>query len=100
MNFRLSEGAQEIVFLPLMELLEDGRVRFFPTTLKYHPESDPPLELVRSRLVELRGWRTQNFLPRLSNPGFKVLEPFGDLSSGPFEPLESHALVVLAQLRY
>jgi hypothetical protein len=48
-------------------------------------------------MVELRGWRLQDLLPRLSNAGFKVLETYGDLIGGPFEPLESHDLVVLAQ---
>lgn len=99
-NFRPGEGDEEIVFLRLMELLEDGKVRFCPTTLKYHPGSDPPLELVRSRMVELRGWRLQDLLPRLSNAGFTVLETYGDLIGGPFDPLESHDLVVLAQLHH
>ncbi len=96
-NFRPGEGDEEIVFLRLMELLEDGKVRFCPTTLRYHPDSDPPLELVHSRMVDLQGWRLQDLLPRLSNAGFKVLETYGDLIGGPFEPLESHDLVVLAQ---
>jgi glycine/sarcosine N-methyltransferase len=99
-NFRPGEGDEEIVFLRLMELLEDGKVRFCPTTLKYHPECDPPLELVRSRMVELQGWRLQDLLPRLSKAGFTILETYGDLIGGPFEPLESHDLVVLAQLNH
>ena len=98
LNFRPGEGDEEIIFLRLMELLEGGKVRFCPTTLKYHPESNSPLELVRSRTVELRGWRLHDLLPRLSEAGFQVLETYGDMVGSPFDPLESHDLVVLTQL--
>jgi SAM-dependent methyltransferase len=97
LNFRPGEGDEEIVFLRLMELEQEGKVQFCPTTLSYHPEGDPPVELVRSRRVELRGWRLDDLVPRLSNAGFQVLETYGDMTGRPFEPLESHDLVVLAQ---
>jgi hypothetical protein len=74
LNFRPGEGDEEIVFLRLMELLEGGKVRFCPTTLMYHPDSDPPVELGRSRRVDLPGWRLQDLLPRLSKAGFQVVE--------------------------
>ena len=100
LNFRPGEGDEEIIFLRLMELLEEGKVLFCPTTLRYHPEGDPPVQLVRSRRVELRGWRLDDLVPRLSKAGFQVQETYGDMAGGPFEPLESHDLVVLAQLHH
>ena len=96
LNFRQEEDG-EIVFLRLMEPLEDGRVRFCPTTLKYHPHADPPVEVVRSRITELRGWKREDLIPLLENAGFSILSVHGDLIGGPYEPLTSHDLVLVAQ---
>ena len=50
------EGGSEVVFLRLMDLRPDRRLIFVPSTLRLRPEAEPPLELVRSRRVELKGW--------------------------------------------
>ncbi|MFQ5739859.1 MAG: class I SAM-dependent methyltransferase [Acidobacteriota bacterium] len=98
LNFR-PEGEGEIIFLRLMEPLEDGRVRFCPTTLRYDPHGDPPLQLVRSRIVELRGWRSRDLLPALEKAGFQLRSLYGDMRGGLFEAEVSHDLVVVAQRR-
>lgn len=95
LNFRSENGA-EIVFLRLMELLPDGMVRFCPTTLKYEPNLDPPLQLMRSRLVELRGWRRAQVIPMLESAGFRVRSLHGDMQQGDFDPDQSQDLVVVA----
>ena len=96
LNFRQEEDG-EIVFLRLMEPLEDGRVRFCPTTLKYRPQEDPPVQVVRSRITELRGWRQEDLSPLLQEAGFSILSIHGDLAGGPFEPWISQDLILVAQ---
>ena len=96
LNFRQGEDG-EIIFLRIMEPLEDGRVRFCPTTLKYNPQAEPPVEVVRSRITELRGWRQEDLIPLLQSAGFSILSIHGDLKGGPFEPWTSQDLVLVAQ---
>ena len=97
LNFRPEEAGGEAIFLRLMEPLEDDRVRFCPSTLKYDPESDPPLQVMRSRTVELKGWRQKQLLPLLESTGLRVEELHGDMEAGSFLPLQSQDLVILAR---
>ena len=96
LNFRQEEDG-EIIFVRLMELLEDGRVRFCPTTLKYNPQADPPVQVVRSRMTELRGWKRDDLIPLLQSAGFSILSIHGDMKGEPFEPETSQDLVLVAQ---
>ncbi len=98
LDFR-PDGDREIVFLRLMEHLPGGRVRFCPTTLRYHPDADPPVELVRSKAVELRGWRRAQLEPLLRAAGFEVEAEFGDMQGGAFQAHESSDLVLLSRKR-
>ncbi|MFQ5654454.1 MAG: class I SAM-dependent methyltransferase [Planctomycetota bacterium] len=98
MNFRPDpEGDGELVFLRLMEPCEDGKVIFCPTTLRYRPSCDPPVELHHSRRVELRGWRRADLKPLLRAAGFHDLVWHGCFDGMPYEPLESHDLIVIAR---
>ena len=97
LNFRPEEEGGEAIFLRLMEPLGDDRVRFCPSTLKYDPEADPPLQVMRSRTVELRGWRRKQLLPLLKGAGLQVEEIHGDMEAGSFLPLQSQDLVILAR---
>ena len=96
LNFR-QEADGEIIFVRLMELLEEDRIRFCPTTLKYNPQVDPPVQLVRTRMTELRGWRRKDLRPLLQSAGFSILSIHGDMKGGPFESGKSHDLVLVAQ---
>lgn len=87
----------EIVFLRLMEMLDDGRVLFFPTTLTLRPGTDPPVSVVRSRKVLLRGWRRGEVEAILAGAGIEPEEAFGGFDREPFDPLESHDLVLVAR---
>lgn len=98
-NFRREEKG-EIIFLRLMEPLGEGRVRFCPTTLRYDPGADPPVELVRSRTIELRGWTREELFPVLERTGFAVESVHGDMQGGLLEPHASQDLVVVARLRH
>lgn len=96
LNFRQEEDG-EIIFFRLMELLEEGKVRFCPTTLKYNPQADPPVQVVRSRMTQLRGWRRDDLIPVLQSAGFSIQAIHGDMKGGPFEPGTSHDLILVAQ---
>ena len=56
-NFRAQDDGDELVFLRLMQAEADGYVVFCPTTLRFRPDSQTPVEVVSSRRVRLRGWR-------------------------------------------
>lgn len=94
LNFRREEDG-EIIFLRLMELLEEGRIRFCPTTLKYDPQLDPPVQVVRTRMTEIRGWRRKDLTPLLESAGFSIQALHGDMKGAPFEPGTSHDLVMV-----
>ena len=96
LNFRPDESG-ELIFLRLMEVQEDGSVLFFPSTLKFRPDADPPLELLRSKRVELQGWRAGQLTELLAAAGFCELELFGDIEGGPFIEDESRDLIVVAR---
>ncbi|TNF77811.1 MAG: class I SAM-dependent methyltransferase [Acidobacteria bacterium] len=95
-NFRQDEEG-EIVFLRLMEPEEDGRVLFFPSTLRLRPGQDPPLEIVAAKEVHLRGWRYTEVESALDKGGFGEHTLLGSFDSSPFEPDESADLVVVAR---
>jgi glycine/sarcosine N-methyltransferase len=87
-----------VVFLRLLDLREGGRVLFFPTTVMFRPESaEKPVEIVRSRRVELRAWTRAELLPALAAAGLGEIETFGGMEGQPFEPLASQDLVVAAR---
>ncbi len=94
LNFRQEEDG-EVIFLRLMEFLEEGKVRFCPTTLKYNPLVDPPVQVVRSRMTQLRGWRRADLIPLLRSAGFSIPSIHGDMKGGPFEPEMSQDLVMV-----
>lgn len=96
LNF-LSDGEEEIVFLRLMELQDDGQVLFFPSTLRLVPGGDPPLEVKASKQVRLRGWRPEELEIFLQQAGFDELQRLGGFGGELFEPLESRDLILVAR---
>jgi len=95
LNFRSHDGA-ESVFLRLMELSDDGRVLFFPTTLRFDPRADPPVSVAASKRVELMGWRLAQLESALGAAGFSARRLLGAFDRRPFDPLESRDLIVIA----
>jgi SAM-dependent methyltransferase len=86
----------EIVFLRLLGWRDEGRVLFFPTTLRLRADSEEPVEVVRTRRVVLRAWTRAEVVPALERAGFAQIEMFGAMERRAFEPLASSDLVVLA----
>lgn len=87
----------ELIFLRLMELGEDGKVVFCPTTLRFTPSAEEPVEVVHTRRVELRAWRLEQLESSLSRHGFSVRATFGDMEKGTFQPSQSNDLVIVAE---
>ncbi len=95
LNFRPHEDG-ESVFLRLMEVGDDGRVLFFPTTLRFRPDADPPVSVVASKRVELRGWRRLELEAAFDAAGFPERRLYGSFDRQPFEPLESRDLIMVS----
>ncbi len=96
LNFRDDEDG-EIVFLRLMELGDDGSVVFCPTSLRFRPDRESPVEVVSSRRVPLRGWRLGELEEMLDAAGFRQREALGSFEREPYVAEESRDLVLVAR---
>ncbi|MBU1700367.1 MAG: class I SAM-dependent methyltransferase [Candidatus Eisenbacteria bacterium] len=96
LSFR-DNGDEEIVFLRLMDLKENGWVRFCPVTLSYRRSADPPVEMVRAQGVDIRGWRREDMQGFLEAAGFQITAVLGDMLGGEYVPMESMDLVMIAR---
>jgi SAM-dependent methyltransferase len=95
LNFRPGDG-YETVFLRLMTPGEDGEIFFYPTSLRLRPGHEPPLEIVASREVRLRGWTRPQLESILGAAGFDRFEALGSFDGSPYDPLESPDLILVA----
>lgn len=89
------DPSSTIVFMRTMELQPDGRVIFMPTTLRQRPDADPPIELVASQRVEIRGWRKPQIEEAFRKAGFASVDFRGSYQDAPFDPAESRDLIGL-----
>lgn len=98
LNFRgADEVGGEVVFLRLMTPRGDGRLIFTPTTLRYRPDGDPPLEVISSRNVELHAWTRPQLEQALRAAGFGAIESYGTVGNVPYVPAESSDAVIVAR---
>lgn len=99
LNFRPDEegGEGEIVFLRLLELHDDGFVTFCPTTLRFRPEAETPVEVISSRSVRLRGWRRGEVVDAFAAAGFGEQEVLGGFDRRPYDPESSPDLLLVAR---
>lgn len=91
------EDDGETVFLRLMDPQEDGTVLFYPATLRLRPGADPPVEVVHSREVRLRGWRRDEIEAVLDEASFPDRQALGGFDEAPFDPAESRDLILVAR---
>ena len=96
LNFRPHEDG-ESVFLRLMQPLDDGRVLFFPTTLRFRPDAEEPVSVAATKRVELRGWRLSELEAAFDDAGFTERRLYGSFEREPYEPMESNDLIVVAR---
>jgi hypothetical protein len=85
------------VFLRLMDPGPDGTVVFTPSTLRYRPHGDPPLEVVASRNVQLRGWKGSELAAALEHGGFPDHATYGTVGDIPYDPVQSNDCVIVAR---
>ncbi|HEX6976565.1 MAG TPA: class I SAM-dependent methyltransferase [Vicinamibacterales bacterium] len=93
LNFRPMEGEGEIVFLRLMETHPDGWVTFTPTTLRYDPHRDPPVEVTSTRSVRLYGWTWPELRAIFGGAGFSTAVAYGAFDGSPFDAAESSDII-------
>lgn len=96
-NFRKDEGEGEIVFLRLMTPHPDGTVVFTPSTLRYRPGGDPPLEVVSARNVLLKGWKRAELEDALAAAGFADRRVHGTVGDVPWDARQSPDTVIVAR---
>ena len=92
LNFRPFEDG-EIVFLRLMETHDDGWVTFTPTTLRYDPAREPPVEVTSARSIRLYGWTWPELRAIFGGAGFSTARVYGGFDSSPFDAAESNDVI-------
>lgn len=85
---------EDTVFLRLMTHHGGGRLTFTPANLRYRPGAEPPLELIASHDVPLRGWRRAEVEALLRTAGFQVREAFGTMTGDPWTAQSSDLVLV------
>jgi glycine/sarcosine N-methyltransferase len=93
----IPDEAGALVLVRLMDLRPDGHVIFTPATCRYRPEGDPPLEILSTRSVWLRGWRQPELEAIVREGGFDRVDVYGTMEGAPFDPRESGDLVLVAR---
>jgi glycine/sarcosine N-methyltransferase len=91
------DDAERVVFLRLMDPRPDGTVLFNPTTLRWRPGEEPPVEVVAGKNVVLKAWRRVELEVALETGGFRVEEVFGGMKREPWDAGTSPDTVVLAR---
>jgi SAM-dependent methyltransferase len=89
LNFRKDDDGSETVFLRLMETGDDGSVIFTPTTLRYDPRRDPPVEVTSTRSVPLKGWTWPELRAVFGEAGFSIARVYGGYDGSTFDPAVS-----------
>lgn len=84
----------EAAFVRLMTPRPDGMVSFFPTRLSLLPDRDPPVTVVTSRRVQLRGWRRAELVAALGTAGFETVEALGAFDGSAWQPSSSDLILV------
>lgn len=91
------DDAERVVFLRLMDPRPDGTVLFNPTTLRWRPGEEPPVEVVTGKNVVLKGWRRVELEAALEAAGFRIDGCFGGMKREAWDAATSSDTVVLAR---
>jgi glycine/sarcosine N-methyltransferase len=96
-NVRTDEG-DPVVFLRLMDPRPDGSVVFNPTALRWRPGGDPPVAVMASHNVLLRGYRKAELVAALADAGFGEPDLWGGMMREPWTP-DARDTVLVAERR-
>lgn len=91
------DAAERVVFLRLMDPRPDGSVVFNPTTLRWRPGEEPPVEVVTGKNVILKAWRRVELEAALAAAGFRIDDVFGGMKRETWDAATSSDTVVLAR---
>ena len=75
------------------EIRSDGTVVFTPTTLRYRPDHDPPVEVETTRSVHLKSWTWPDLRDVFLAAGFTRAEALGSFDGTPFDAGESSDVI-------
>ena len=95
-NVRDNDG-ETVVFVRLMEPRADGTVLFNPTTLRWRPGAEPPVEIAATRNVLLRGYRRCELEAALARAAFRVEGIFGGMAREAWNEDESPDTVLVVR---
>ncbi|MBN1826923.1 MAG: class I SAM-dependent methyltransferase [Candidatus Eisenbacteria bacterium] len=96
LNFRRTDSGNEILFLRVMDRIDERRIRFEVLTLQRKPPSGET-RLVRTQSSILRPLREEELERFLRDAGFEKIKRFGDYRGSPFVPDSSQDLIVVAR---
>ncbi len=97
LNFRPQDDGSELVFLRLMETRDDGAVVFCPSTLRFRPGDESPVEVVSSRRVRLQGWRRGELDEVFARAGFGESRAYGGFDGSPYVDRSSKDLLLVVR---
>jgi len=92
-NFRPDDDGGETIFLRLMDTHEDGSVTFTPTTLRYDPLREPPVEVTSTRSTRLQGWTWPELRAVFGEAGFSTARAFGGYDGSTFDEAASSDVI-------
>jgi glycine/sarcosine N-methyltransferase len=95
LNFRPSEE-DELVYLRILDPIDVKRMRFEVITLERKPP-DGESRIAQATSTVLRPLTREDLGRFLNEAGFAKVELFGSYQGEPFDPLESHDLIVIAR---
>ena len=83
----------EAVLIRVMKPMDDGRVLFFPTSLRLDPDAEEPITVISSKRIELRGWRRTDIAAIFGDEGIVESEALGSFDGAAFDPGSSRDLI-------
>lgn len=86
----------ELVVFRAVEPQEEGVVVLTTAALRYRPTDLPPVELVDTRAVQLRGWKSEELRVLLEVARLPLREVYGDMQARAFDAESSWELVAVA----
>jgi SAM-dependent methyltransferase len=88
------EEDRELVHVRVMTIPDaEGRVQFYPTTLRLRPEAEEPMELIASKRVDLRAWTRDDMRRIFGEHELGEDEALGSFDGSPFDEENSRDLI-------
>ena len=66
---------------------------------RFGSDADEPVRLDWTRVIELRAWTLEEMRDAMGRYGLEVIRIFGGMQEEPFDPIDSHDIVLVARRR-